>query len=68
MSKYEGSYPLGFVLGFFFGLVGLIIAICACQFDTKRGALAGFITSIVIALIFVACYFAITMGYIFSSL
>ena len=56
MSEYEeGSYWAGFALGFFLGLIGLIIAIAIDKSETKRGAVTGFIISIVISVVAVGC-------------
>ena len=43
-----GNYALGFVLGFFLGLIGLIIAIVMNEDETKRGGIVGFLVSIVL--------------------
>ena len=46
--KDEGSYGAGFLLGLILGLAGLIIALCLDKAETKRGAIHGFVTSLVI--------------------
>lgn len=49
----EGSYGAGFALGFLLGLIGLIIGIALDKSETKRGALHGFLTELVISIILV---------------
>jgi hypothetical protein len=43
------STPIGFLLGFFFGCIGLIIGLVIGGPSTKKGAIAGFGTAIMIA-------------------
>lgn len=47
----EGSTVGGFCLGFFLGLLGLIIALVTKEDRTKSGAVAGFIVYILIAVV-----------------
>lgn len=51
----KGSRFGGFLLGFIFGVVGLIIALCIDTPKTKRGAVAGFFVSIALKVIIVIC-------------
>ena len=46
----EGSSGGGFALGFFLGLIGLIIAACVGKKNTKSGAVSGFIVQAIIGL------------------
>ena len=54
----EGSYGIGFLLGFILGLIGLVVALAIDKEQTKKGAIAGFITEIVVGIIAVFCVFA----------
>lgn len=54
--KEEGSFGWGFVLGFFFSIIGLILALVIDKPETRRGAVAGFLTSF-ISIIFVGVCF-----------
>ena len=47
----QGSYGAGWALGFFLGLIGLIIGLCIDKSETKRGAIAGFIVAVVLSFI-----------------
>ena len=51
----QGSYGAGFALGFILGLVGLIIAIAIDKPETRRGAVTGFIVSLVIGIVAAVC-------------
>ncbi len=51
----QGSYGAGFALGFFLGLVGLIIAIAIDKPETRRGAATGFIVSLIISAVAAGC-------------
>ena len=51
----QGSYGAGFALGFFLGLIGLIIAMAIDKPETRRGAVTGFIVSLVISIVAVVC-------------
>ena len=53
----EGSYALGFCLAFFLTVVGCIIALLADKPATKRGALHGIITEIIVAVVVVPLVF-----------
>ena len=46
----EGSAFGGFVLGFLFGIVGVILALCLGKKATKSAAFAGFVIQIVAAI------------------
>ena len=52
----EGSAGGGFALGFFLGLIGLIIAIAINKSATRKGAVAGFFVQFFIGLFFVLIY------------
>jgi small-conductance mechanosensitive channel len=58
LTDSKGSFGIGFVLGLFAGLVGLIIALCCMkdQSETRRGAVVGFSVSIVMTVIFYVIY------------
>ena len=47
----EGSFWLGFLLTFALGFIGLIIALCLNQSETKRGAIRGIIIEIILIVI-----------------
>ena len=47
----QGSYGAGWALGFFLGVVGLIIALCIDKEETKRGAIHGFVFELVVGVI-----------------
>ena len=47
MSKGEGSFLAGLILGLFMNFMGLIIGIAIDKPRTRRGAIVGFILSIV---------------------
>ena len=47
---YGGSSGSGWALGFFLGLLGLIIALAAGEPKTKEGAINGFVSQIIVAL------------------
>lgn len=42
-EEYDGSFGLGFILGFLFSLIGMIIALCLPGSKTKTGGPVGFI-------------------------
>jgi len=48
----EGSEGAGFALGFFLGILGLIIALCLSKPKTVKGAVSGFVTGISVIIIF----------------
>lgn len=47
----QGSFLTGFLLVFFLGVIGLIIAYCSRQEDTKRGAKVTFLVCFLIVLL-----------------
>jgi len=47
MSRGEGSFLAGLILGLFMNLMGLIIGIAIDKPKTRNGAIVGFILSIV---------------------
>lgn len=65
--KNEGNYGGGFILGFLVGLIGLVIALCLDQSETKRGAVHGFIVSIVVSTILGLCYACTIYGLLDSG-
>ena len=60
----EGSYWGGWWLGFLLGLIGLIISLAIDKPETKKGALHGFITSIVICVVAGVCIYCAGLGYL----
>ncbi len=57
----KGSFALGFLASFFFGIIGLIIGL-VCGGKTKDGAVKGFVVSIILSIIFVVLYFVVIAG------
>ena len=55
--KDEGSYLGGWFLGFLLGLIGLVIGLAIDKPETKRGAIHGFLVSIVLAGVLGLCVF-----------
>ena len=53
--KDKGSYRGGFALGFFLGLVGLVIALCLDKSNTKRGAAHGMLALIISSIVIGVC-------------
>lgn len=60
----NSSFGGGFALGFFLGLVGLIIALCLGESGSniRRGAGYGFLTWIVIDVLVAIIYFVVIVG------
>ena len=58
----EGSFGWGFVLGFFFSVIGLILALVIDKPETRRGAVAGFLTSFIGGIIVAVCMTCGVMG------
>lgn len=60
-----GSMGLGFALGFFLSWVGLLIAYLTHAPLTKKGAIRGFITEIILGVIVSVIYFILiySLGY-----
>lgn len=56
-NKGEGSYAGGFILALLLGFIGLIIALCVGQEETRKGALHGFLFSIVITVVVIICIY-----------
>ena len=54
----QGSGGGGFCLGFFLGLIGLIIAICGGKPDTKTGAIVGFIIQAILSFVITVAIYA----------
>ncbi len=50
-----GSFAGGFLMGLFFGIIGLIIGLCINQSETKRGAINGFVTGLLISGLILLC-------------
>ena len=59
----EGSFFLGFLLSFFMGFIGLLIALCIDKRKTKNGAICVFIIHIILIAILIAVAIAINLGY-----
>ena len=53
----QGSAGAGFFLGFLFGLLGLIIALCINKDKTTHGASIGFVISLLITIPLLVIYF-----------
>jgi len=51
MQENEGSYSAGFVLGFFLGFIGLLIAFLSHKEETRKGSLVGFAFLVVLGII-----------------
>ena len=60
----EGSYGCGIALGFFVGIIGLIIAVALNQPLTKKGAIHGFIARLVISGILFIVYITVLIDII----
>ncbi len=45
MEENEGSFPIGFLLGFFLGCLGLIIGILIPGSRTSKAAVTGFVVA-----------------------
>ena len=60
----DGSYGGGFALGFFLGVIGLIIAIAINKEQTRKGAVTGFLVSLGLSVVAGVCYFCVVMGYL----
>lgn len=56
-NKDKGTYAGGFILALLLGFIGLIIALCVGQEETRKGALHGFLFSIVITVVVIICVF-----------
>lgn len=48
-----GNYGVGFILGFFLGLLGMIIALVLNKKETIRGAITGLVVSFVGSIFFI---------------
>lgn len=46
----SGSTGIGFILGFFLGIIGLIIALCLDKPDTRTGAAIGFVVELLLSI------------------
>ena len=66
-KKDKGSYGVGFLLGFFLGLIGLIIAIAMDQEETKRGALHAFIIGLVLGGLAVGLVMCVGLGAVYGA-
>lgn len=62
MEESGGSWGAGFILGFFVGLIGLVIAIAIDKPDTKKGAIVGFVSGIFVVLIVIVLFFVVIVG------
>lgn len=60
----NSSFGAGFALGFFLGLIGLVIALCLGESGSniRRGAGYGFLTWIIIDVIVAIIYFMVVFG------
>lgn len=56
----EGSFWLGFILSCTLGIIGIIIALCLNQSETKRGAIKGFVVSLIIGVV-LGLFFSCTL-------
>ena len=59
LTQEQGSKGAGFCLGFFFGLLGLIIGLCIDKPLTKKGAISGFIWQLVLGFVIGIIYIII---------
>lgn len=60
----NSSFGAGFALGFFLGLIGLVIALCLGESGSniRRGAGYGFLTWIIIDVIVAIIYIMVVVG------
>ena len=58
----KGSFGGGFALGFFIGLIGVIVAACVGKKDTKSGALVGFVVQFVGGIILTIIIYSLALS------
>lgn len=58
----EGSIGVGIILGFFLGVLGLIIAVVIGKPLTTKGAIIGFCIDLGLGFVGICCYIAFIFG------